>query len=336
MYRKLFVLVLFIFLLVCASSQILFAENNLQNVRLIEVVHSIFYAPQYVALEEGLFKEEGLSVEISTAWGGDKAAASLMAGSGDIALIGPEPTIYIYQQGAKDYIVNFAQLTNTAGSFLVAREPMDDFSWEDVRGKSIIGNRPGGAPQMVLEYSLKERGIIPGKDVKVITNLDFTANAGAFVSGIGDFVQLFEPAASTIEAKGQGYVVGSFGEAGGNVPYTVFMAKEKYIQENPEIIQSFTNAIYKAQIWVEKQTIEEIAETIKPYFPDTNTEILIKVIKRYKDQGAWDKNPIIEKDIFEHYEDIIILAGELEEKVDYDTVVNTEFANNAVMNINEK
>lgn len=331
-----FVLVLFIFLLVGTCSQVLFAEDSLQNVRLIEVVHSIFYAPQYVALEKGLFEEEGLSVELSTAWGGDKAAASLMAGSGDIALIGPEPTIYIYQQGAKDYIVNFAQLTNTAGSFLVAREPMPDFSWEDVRGKSIIGNRPGGAPQMVLEYSLKERGIIPGEDVDVITNLDFTANAGAFVGGLGDFVQLFEPAASTLESENQGYVVGSFGEAGGNVPYTVFMAKEKYIQENPEIIQSFTNAIYKAQIWVEKHTIEEIAETIKPNFPDTNTEILIKVIKRYRDQGAWDKNPIIEKEVFEHYENIIILAGELEEKVDYDALVNTDFARNAILQVNKE
>lgn len=186
---------------------------------------------------------------------------------------------------------------------------MIDFSWEDVRGKSIIGNRPGGVPQMVLEYSLKERGIISGEDVEVMTNLDFTANAGAFVSGIGDFVQLLEPAASTLESEKQGYVVGSFGEAGENVPYTVFMAKEKYIQENPEIIQSFTNAIYNAQIWVEKHTIEKIAETIKPQFPDTDMEILIKVIKRYRDQCAWDKNPIIEKEVFEHYEDLI-LAGE--------------------------
>lgn len=335
MFRKVSVLVLFIFLLVSVSGQILMAEDNLQTVKLIEVVHSIFYAPQYVALNEGFFKDEGLLVELSTAWGGDKAAASLMADSGDIALIGPEPSIYVYQQGAKDYIVNFAQLTNTAGSFLVARKPMPDFSWEDVRGKTIIGNRPGGAPQMVLEYSLKERGIVPGKDVEVITNLDFTANAGAFASGTGDFVQLFEPAASTLEAEGHGYVVGSFGEASGSVPYTVYMAKEKYINANPETIQAFTNAIYRAQLWVEENSAEMIKDSIKSFFPDTDEDILLKVVKRYKNQGTWDKNPIIEKDVFEHYEDIIILAGELEAKVDYNIVVDTEYAENAILEFNE-
>lgn len=330
MYKKLSIYLFLLFLLGVVFSPVLFADGNLQTVRLIEVVHSIFYAPQYVALNKGFFEDEGLTVELSTAWGGDKAAASLMADSGDIALIGPEPTIYIYQQGAKDYIVNFAQLTNTAGSFLVAREAMSDFKWEDVIGKKIIGNRPGGAPEMVLEYVLKEHNIIPSKDVEVITNLDFTANAGAFVGGLGDFVQLFEPAASTLEAQGQGYVVGSFGRGGGNVPYTVYMAKKKYIDANPKIIQGFTNVIYQAQLWVEEHTVEEIAKEIRPFFEDTDWDILIKVIKRYKKQGTWDSNPIIEKEIFEHYEDIIILAGELEEKVEYDVVVNTDFAHKAI------
>lgn len=323
-------------LLVGSCSQVLMAKDNKVDVRLLEVVHSIFYAPQYVALTKGYFNEEGINVKLSTAWGGDKAAASLMAGSCDIALIGPEPTIYIYQQGAKDYIINFAQLTNTAGSFLVAREPMPDFKWEDVKGKTIIGNRPGGAPQMVLEYSLKKRGIYPGKDVKVITNLDFTANAGAFVGGLGDFVQLFEPAASTLEAEGKGYVVGSFGVAGGNVPYTVYMAKKSYLEKNPEIIQAFTNAIYRAQRWVATHTAEEIAETIRPFFIDTDRDILVKVVKRYLEQDTWDKNPIIEKEIFEHYEDIIILAGELEEKVPYEVVVNTDFTKKAIAKYQEE
>jgi NitT/TauT family transport system substrate-binding protein len=339
MNKRFSVLLLLIFLLVSSFNGVLIAEDmvedNLQIVRLIEVVHSIFYAPQYVALTKGFFEDEGLKVELSTAWGGDKAAASLMAGSGDIALIGPEPSIYVYQQGAKDYIVNFAQLTNTAGSFLVARKPMPDFKWEDVTGKTIIGNRPGGAPQMVLEYSLKKQGIEPGKDVEVITNLDFTANAGAFVGGMGDFVQLFEPAASKLEAEGNGYVVGSFGEAGGNVPYTVYMAKVSYINEHPEIIQAFTNAIYRAQLWVENHSPEEIAEVIEPFFEETDWDILVKVVERYKNQGTWDKNPIIEKEIFEHYEDIIILAGELEEKIDYDTVVTTEFAEKAIETVSE-
>lgn len=319
-----------IFLLAIFNAQILLAEDNLQVVKLTEVVHSIFYAPQYVALEKNYFEEEGLKIELSTAWGGDKAAASLMSNNTDIALIGPEPTIYIYKQGGKDYIVNFAQLTNTAGSFLLAREPMPDFKWQDVKGKTIIGNRPGGAPQMVLQYSLENRNIIPGKDVEVITNLDFTANAGAFVSGMGDFVQLFEPAASKLEAENQGYVVGSFGNAGGNIPYTVYMAKASYIKNNPIIIQSFTNAIYKAQIWVEKHSAKEIANSIQEYFPDTERDILVKVIGRYKEQDTWDKNPIIEREVFEHYQDIMILAGELENYVEYNIIVNTDYAKNAI------
>ncbi|MFW6016055.1 MAG: ABC transporter substrate-binding protein [bacterium] len=334
MLKSIKIVLILIFLLAFSFNQILFAEDNLQDIQLIEVVHSIFYAPQYVAINEKFFENEGLNVNLTTAWGGDKAAASLLAGSGDIALIGPEPTIYIYNQGSENYIINFAQLTNTAGSFLVARKPMPEFTWEDVIGKEIIGNRPGGAPQMVLEYSLKERGIIPGEDVDVITNLDFTANAGAFVGGMGDFVQLFEPAASKLEAEGEGYVVGSFGEAGGNIPYTVYMAKVNYIEENPEVVQKFTNAIYKAQLWMKNHTVEQIAESIHKDFSDTDMELLKKVIKRYKDQGTWDKNPIIEKEIFEHYEDIIIMAGELEEKIDFDVVVNTDFAENAVETIN--
>lgn len=319
-------------LLIFSFNQVLRAADSLKTVRLIEVVHSIFYGPQYVALNQNYFKEEGLDIELTTAWGGDKAAASLMAGSGDIALIGPEPSIYVYQRGAKNYIINFAQLTNTAGSFLVARKPMPDFKWEDVKGKTIIGNRPGGAPEMVLEYSLKSRGLYPGKDVEVITNLDFTANAGAFISGTGDFVQLFEPVASKLEVKEQGYVVGSFGEGGGNVPYTVYMAKKNYVSDNPEIIKSFTRVVYRAQKWVANHTASQIAEEIKPFFMDTDMEILIKVINRYKTQGTWDTDPLIEKDIFEHYEDIIIMAGELDRKIPYEILVNVEFARQVINN----
>ncbi len=330
MKKRLCVTVVISLLILFSFAQFTIAVEEMSEVKLVEVVHSIFYAPQYVALEKGYFTDEGINVKLSTAWGGDKAAATLMSGSSDIALIGPEPTIYIYQQGAKNHLVNFAQLTNTAGSFLVAREPMPDFTWEDVRGKTIIGNRPGGAPQMVLEYSLKTRDIHPGKDVEILTNLDFTANAGAFVSGTGDFVQLFEPAASKLESEKQGYVVASLGEAGGNVPYTVYMARNNYIKENPEIIQAFTNAIYRSQQWVEEHSVEEIADVISPFFSDTEHELLVNVVSRYKNQGTWDKNPLIEKDIFEHYEDIIIMAGELKEKVPYETLVRKDFARKAI------
>ena len=309
--------------------------EDLTEVRLCEVVHSIFYVPQYVALEMGFFEQEGLDVELTTAWGGDKAATALMTNSADISLIGPETTIYIYKQGAENYIVNFAQLTNRAGSFLLAREPMPDFTWEDTRGKVIVGNRPGGAPQMVLEWVLKSNEIVPQKDIKVITNLDFTANAGAFSSGLGDFVQLFEPKASLLEQAGKGYVVASLGASADPVPYTVFMARKAYIDDNPIIIQNFTNAIYRAQNWVYSHSVEEIAEVIQPFFPDTDTEILHSVIRRYLEQDTWARNPILTKEVFEHWQDIVIEAGELEEKAPYDILVNTEFAKKAVENIEQ-
>ncbi|KXS40276.1 MULTISPECIES: ABC transporter substrate-binding protein [unclassified Candidatus Frackibacter] len=315
--------------LLLASSMVGIAKTK---VRLSEVVHSIFYAPQYVALHKDFFGDEELEVELSTAWGGDKAATTLMANHADIALIGPEPTIYIYQEGADNYLVNFAQLTQRAGSFLVARKPMPNFSLEDVRGKTIIGNRPGGAPEMVMEYTLRHNGIEPFEDVEIITNLDFTANAPAFKNGLGDFVQLFEPKASQLEKMGAGHVVASFGELGGNLPYTVYMARKNYIAENPKVIQKFTDAIYCAQQWTYSHTPEEIAEVIRPSFPNLDFDILVKVIKRYKDQDTWAYNPSLDRSELDYWQDIIIEAGELEEKVDYDNIVNPEFAKNTIKN----
>ncbi|SJZ37761.1 ABC transporter substrate-binding protein [Selenihalanaerobacter shriftii] len=319
-----------VLMLILTMSSVVLAKTQ---VRLSEVVHSIFYAPQYVALHNGFFADEGLEIELSTAWGGDKAATSLMSNHADIALIGPEPTIYIYQQGADDYLINFAQLTQKAGSFLLAREPMPDFTLEDVRGKTVVGNRPGGAPEMVMEYTLRHSGIEPFKDVKIITNLDFTANAPAFKNGLGDYVQLFEPKASLLEEMGAGHVVASFGELGDKVPYTVYMARKNYIAENPEVIQKFTNAIYRAQMWTYTHSSEEIAEVIRPFFPNLDFDVLVKVVNRYKEQNTWDQNPILSKAELNHWQNIIIEAGELEKKVDYDVIVNTEFAKKAIKTV---
>ncbi|AZR72798.1 hypothetical protein BBF96_04955 [Anoxybacter fermentans] len=325
--NRLFVFTLTILLLFMTGAA--YAEE-LIKVRLCEVVHSIFYVPQYIAFNLGYFEDEKLNVELSTAWGGDKAATALITNACDIALIGPETTIYIYKQGAENYLVNFAQLTNRAGSFLLARKPMPDFTWEDVRGKVIVGNRPGGAPQMVLEWVLKRHGIIPQKDVKIITNLDFTANAGAFSGGLGDFVQLFEPSASRLESEKVGYVVASLGASADPVPYTVYIARKKYIEENPEIIQKFTNAIYRAQKWVYSHSIDEITNTIQSFFPDTDPELLYSVVKRYLEQDTWAHNPILTKEVFDHWQDIVIEAGVLDEKAPYEVLVNTIFAKKAV------
>ncbi|GAB6136850.1 ABC transporter substrate-binding protein [Halanaerobaculum tunisiense] len=296
------------------------------EVRLNEVVHSIFYAPQYVALHQDFFAEEGLKIDLTTAWGGDKAAASLVSNNSDIALIGPETSIYIYQRGQENHLVNFAQLTQKAGSFLVAREPMPDFSLEDVKGQKIIGNRPGGAPEMVLEYTLRHQGIEPFQDVEIETNLDFTANAPAFKNGLGDFVQLFEPKASQLEKIGAGHIVASFGQLGGKVPYTAYMARKDYIARNPNLIQSFTNAIYRAQQWTYNHSAKEIAQVIRPSFPELEFDVLVTVIKRYKEQNTWSPNPVLPRKSFTHWQTIIQQAGELDQKVDYDAIVNPEFA----------
>ncbi|ADL12832.1 ABC transporter substrate-binding protein [Acetohalobium arabaticum] len=302
------------------------------EVRLNEVVHSIFYTPQYVALHKGFFKQEGLKVELSTAWGGDKAATALMSDHADIALIGPEPSIYIYQRGADNHPINFAQLTQKAGSFLLAREPMPDFMLEDLRGKKVIGNRPGGAPEMVMEYVLRHNGIEPFEDVQINTSLDFSANAPAFKNGLGDFVQLFEPKASKLEKMGAGYVVASFGELGGKVPYTAYMACKDYIADNPEVIQKFTNAVYRAQKWTYDHSAKEIAEVIKPSFSELEDDILVKVVKRYKGQNTWAHNPILSKSELDYWQDIIMEADELDKKVDYEVIVDTKFAEEAVKN----
>ncbi|WP_018248958.1 ABC transporter substrate-binding protein [Orenia marismortui] len=316
-----------IILLILSISSAVFAQTQ---VRLSEVVHSIFYAPQYVALHKGFFEEEGLEIELSTAWGGDKAATTLLSNHADIALIGPETTIYVLKEGADNYLLNFAQLTQTAGSFLLAREEMPDFSLEDVRGKKIVGNRPGGAPEMVMEYTLRHNGIEPFEDVEIVTNLDFTANAPAFKNGLGDFVQLFEPKASQLEAMGAGHVVASFGELGSKVPYTCYMARKKYIEDNPLTILKFTKAIYQAQKWVYTHSAEEIAEVIRPSFPNIDFDILVKVVDRYKSQETWAHNPILHRKDFDHWQDIIIEAGELDEKIDYNLLVNTKFAKSVI------
>jgi len=305
-------------------------SRDVDKVRLSEVVRSVFYAPQYVAISQGFFKEYGIDIELSTAWGADKGAAALVSGSVDIGFFGPEAAVYVYNQGAKNYLVAFAQLTKGDGSFFMVRQPMPEFKWEDVKGKSIIGGRKGGVPQMVMEYVLRKHGIDPFKDVNMIQNIQFTATAGAFQSGTGDFIQLFEPTVSVLEKEGVGYVVASFRVAGGVVPYTAYHARADFIKKHPDLIQRFTNAIYKGQIWVQNHSAEEIAEAIKSFFPDIEMEILVKAMKRYQAQDTWSQNPIMTKAAFEHLQQIIEEAGELEKRVPYEKMVNTEFAVKAI------
>ena len=304
-------------------------REELQKVTLNEVAHSIFYAPQYVAIEEGYFVEEGIKLEVVTGFGADKVMASVLSGESDIGFMGSESSIYAYQQGANDPVVNFAQLTQRAGNFIVAREEMPDFQWTDLVGKDVLGGRKGGMPQMVFEYILRQNGIDPAKDVKIDQSIDFGSTAAAFSGGQGEFTIEFEPGATTLENEGVGYVVASLGTDSGYVPYTAYCAKTSYLEEHPDIVQSFTNALQKGMDYVNSHTPEEIAEVIAPQFPETDIETITTIVTRYYEQDTWKENLIFEQESFELLQDILEDAGELEKRVPYEELVTTEFAEKA-------
>ncbi|HEY9063039.1 MAG TPA: ABC transporter substrate-binding protein [Pseudobacteroides sp.] len=301
-------------------------KSDYQKVRLSEVTRSVFYAPQYVALNQGFFKEEGLEIELSNGQGADKVMTSVLSGQVDIGFSGPEAAIYVYNEGKEDHAIVFAQLTKRDGSFLVGRKPEPDFKWSYVKGKTIIGGRKGGVPEMTLEYVLKQNGVIPGQDVKIDTSVQFALMAGAFTGGQGDYVTLFEPVASSVEKEGKGYILASIGKDSGEIPYTAYYAKKSYIEKNKEVMQKFTNAIYKGQKWVQSHTPEEIANAIKSSFPDSDLETLTQVAKRYKETDSWCQVPAMNKDSLGLLQKVMKWAGELQKEAPYEKIVTTEFA----------
>lgn len=294
---------------------------------LTEVTHSIFYAPMYVAIEEGFFEEENIELELVNGFGADKVMTALISGETDIGFMGPEASIYAYQSGMNDKVINFAQLTQRAGNFLVAREEMPDFVWTDLIGKEVIGGRKGGMPEMVFEYILKRNGINPATDLEINQSVDYGSTAAAFSGGMGDYTVEFEPAATALEQEGTGYVVASCGVDSGYVPYTCFCAKTSYIEENQEVIQAFTNALKRGLDYVNSHTPEEISSIIHPQFSETDQETITKIIARYYNQDTWKENLIFEKENFELLQDILQSAGELEERVPYEELVDTTYAN---------
>jgi NitT/TauT family transport system substrate-binding protein len=318
-----FALVLF-FVAGCSS------EEELTKVSVSEVTHSIFYAPQYAAISLGFFEEEGLEIDLANGGGADKVMTAVLSGQVDIGFSGSESTVYVYNEGREDYAITFAQLTQKDGSFLVGREPDPNFTFDKLIGKDVIGGRKGGMPEMTFEHVLRKNGIDPFEDLNIDTSVQFDVMAGAFKGGQGDYVTLFEPVATALEKEGIGHVVASIGEESGIIAYTAYNASKSFIEENPEIIQSFTNAIYRGQLWVEKSSYEEIAKAIAEFFPDMEMEDLITVVKRYKDQDSWAKNPIMTKESFEHMQDVIEAAGVLETRAPYEELVTTEFAEKSV------
>ncbi len=330
-YTKLLSLILVVMLIVSMFTGC--QKKELATLRVNEVVHSIFYTPQYVAINKGFFAEQGFNIELTTGQGADKTMTALLSGQCDIGFAGPESCIYVYNQGKEDYAVVFAQLTLRDGSFLVARNGDSNFKWEDVRGKTIIGGRPGGVPEMTLEYLLKKHGIDPVKDVNLITNLQFTATAGAFKSGIGDYVALFEPTASELEKVSAGKIVASIGQDSGLIPYTSYFTTKSYMEKNSETIQKFTNALYKGQLWVKNNKAEDIAKEIKPFFPDSDDKVLETVINRYKEIGAWNQTPIMTAESFNLLQEVIKSAGQLDKVVEFDKIVDNRFAEEALKKV---
>lgn len=301
-------------------------KEELTKVKVAEVAHSIFYIPQYVADAKGYFKEEGLDVEILLTAGADKVTAAVLSGDVNIGFCGSEATIYIYNQGEKDYLVNFAGLTKRDGSFIVSRKKIENFTLNDMKGKYVIGGRKGGMPEMTFEYTLKENEINPKTDLTIDTSIAFASMSGAFIGGTGDFVTLFEPQALQIESQGLGYVVASLGELGGVVPYTAYNAKKSYIENNPKVIEGFTKAIQKGLDFTYANSDEEIAKTIAPYFPDTSISDLTKIVKRYRDNDSWFKTTYIEEDAFNHIQDIMESAGELNKRAPYSDLVTNKYS----------
>ncbi|MFS1512802.1 ABC transporter substrate-binding protein [Chengkuizengella sp. SCS-71B] len=308
-------------------------EDDPTKLRVGEVTRSIFYAPQYVALSQGFFEDEGLEVELITTWGGDKTMTTLLANGIDIALVGSETSIYVYQQGSDDPVINFAQLTQTDGSFLVSRDPLSSFSWNLLKGSTFLGQRKGGMPQMAGEFALKKHGIDPHNDMELIQNIEFANIASAFASGTGDFVQLFEPTATVFEQEGTGYVIASFGIESGHLPYTVYMSKESFIKNNKDAVQKYTNAIHKAQKWVETNSVKQIKDAISPFFEDIDEEIIELVIDRYRAQGSYATDPIVDENEWNNLLDVMVEAGELEERASHQILVDNSFAEKAIKSL---
>ena len=316
-------------LAVCVTGCKTTTRKQLKPVVLNEVAHSIFYAPQYAAIELGYFEDEGLDLTLVNGAGADKVMTALISGDADIGFMGSEASIYVYQQGSDDYAVNFAQLTQRAGNFLVGREAQDNFTWADLKGKKVLGGRAGGMPEMVFEYILKKNGIDPAADLTIDQSINFGLTAAAFTSNDADYTVEFEPFATGLEKEGNGHVIASLGVDSGYVPYTAYSVKKSYLEKNPETIQKFTNAIQKGLEYVNTHSAEEIAKVIQPQFKETDEDTIATIVGRYKDQDTWKGDTVFEKESFELLENILEEAGELNERVPYDKLVTTEFSQEA-------
>lgn len=323
-----------ILLIIVISITLTIIHNKKDNqdektIKVNEVTRSVFYAPQYVAINKGYFKENGINVELTTGQGADSVMTAVLSNQCDIGFAGPEASIYVYNEGKEDYCQVFAQMTKKDGSFLVAKTKNSTFNWQDVKGKTIIPGRKGGVPYMTLEYVLRKNGIDPKKDVVLDDSIKFDLMAGAFTSGNAEYVTLFEPTASLTQLQNKGYIVASVGEAAGEIPYTAYFAKKSYISQNENVIQGFTNAIAKGEKWVKENSSEEIAKTVQNFFQNTDLELLTSAIQRYKDIDAWNETPVLKEESFNRLQEVMTQAGELSQKAPYNNIINNKYSEKA-------
>ena len=323
--KKIITIITGLVLIIVLVAVSLFHDSNdkydLQKVKVAEVTHSVFYAPQYIAIEKGFFEDEGLDVELMLTSGADNVMAAVLSGDANIGLSGSEATIYVYNKGEKDYIKTFAQLTQKDGSFLISRKEIKNFTLNDLKGKYVIGGRQGGMPEMTLEYILKEKGINPNIDLTIDTSIQFASMAGAFIGGTGDFVSLFEPLATQVVNEGYGYKVAQLGTLTDTVPYTAYNARGSYINRNKELIKKFDYAIQRGLDFVNNENSDTIAKAIMNQFPDTSYNDIKSAVESYKENDTWPKTTTFTKKSFDHLQDIVTKAGFLDKKVSYKDLI---------------
>lgn len=310
---------------------VLAQSSSPSRLQFIEVVRSILYTPAYAAISKGFFKDAGIDVALETGQGGDKTIAALISGRANISLMGPEFAFYVKNSESPQKVKIFCGMTATDGYMLLGRQKVDRFDWSMLKGKEVLGRPAGLTPQLFLERAMKKNGLDPRRDVKFNNNIAFPARPGAWISGQGDYGIFIEPEASQLELAGKGHSVASIGREVGPVDYTVFMATDQYISQNPALIQNWTNAIFKGLKWVESASIADIVQVQKQFFPGLDPEVLASATQRYRDLKIWKETPLVEEKPMEIWQDMLVEAGLLEpsKRVKYQDVVVTDFAKKA-------
>lgn len=323
-----------IFLLaVIVLSTTLFATgcsgDNKKTIRVNQVTNSIFYAPLYVAINNGYFEDEGYKIDLTTAEGSNTTNVALMTGSADIGLMGPEQNVYSYVNGDKNYPIVFGQLTKRDGSFLISRTNETDFDWSNLAGKHIIAGRKGGSPAMSLQVALEKNGYNIKTDLNFDTSIAFASIAGSFLSGVGDYMTLFEPAASQFVKTGKGYIVASVGKESGEIPFTCFSANKDYLNKNPQVIIAFLKAIQRGLNYIKTASLDDVASSLLPSFSGSNKESIKEGIKNYIDIDSWNETPIMSKASFDRLINMLKTSGELKADAnpDYAKIINTNYGN---------